>query len=243
MINDAIKKSEPALLAARQVRPSPGWHRLTERIASASFSSSPKEFMTSSTNRGFSLLEMLVVVAIGFIMAAVTLMAVKPLLQVNHINSAYDTTLSAMRNYRNLSITQSKRYILTFTAPGTITVQRWDWALPVSPAPVTVATFNLPNDVQFAVQAGFPAAGVDGFGTGVTNIDFDQGMGLGSQNYIMFMPDGSSQDNLGNFNSGVLYISGTGELYNSRALSVFGTTGRIRGWRLVNQAGNKWVQQ
>ena len=28
-------------------------------------------------------------------------------------------------------------------------------------------------------------------------------MGLGSQNYIMFMPDGSSQDTLGNYNSGV----------------------------------------
>ena len=39
----------------------------------------------------------------------------------------------------------------------------------------------------------------------VTAIDFDQGMGLGSQNYIMFMPDGSSQDTLGNYNSGVLY--------------------------------------
>ena len=237
------RKASPALLAARQMRPSLGWHRLTERIASASFSSSPKEFMTSSTNRGFSLLEMLVVVAIGFIMAGVTLMAVKPLLQVNHINSAYDTTLSVMRNYRNLSISQSKRYILTFTAPGTITVQYWGVGVPVSPAPVTVATFTLPNDVKFAVQAGFPAVGPDGFGTGLTNIDFDQGMGLGSQNYIMFMPDGSSQDTLGNYNSGVVYLTRPGELYSSRAVSVFGTTGRVRGWRLVNQAGPKWVQQ
>ena len=199
--------------------------------------------MKSSRNRGFSLLEMMIVVAIALIMARVTFIALMPMFKQNHVDSAYDTTLSVVRNYRNLAITQSRRYIVTFTNPGTITVQYWGVGVPVSPAPVTVATFTLPPDIQFAVQGGFPAAAPDNFGTGGTAIDFDQGMGLGSQNYIMFMPDGSSQDNLGNFNSGVLYISGTGELYNSRALSVFGTTGRIRGWRLVNQAGNKWVQQ
>src|SRR3984893_2921747 len=166
--------------------------------------------MKSSGNRGFTLLEMIVTISIGLIMAGVTFIALMPMFKENHVNAAYDTTLSVMRNYRNLSISQSKRYILTFTAPGTITVQYWGVGVPVSPAPVTVATFTLPNDVKFAVQAGFPAVGPDGFGTGLTNIDFDQGMGLGSQNYIMFMPDGSSQDNLGNFNSGVLYISGTG---------------------------------
>jgi hypothetical protein len=33
-------------------------------------------------------------------------------------------------------------------------------------------------------------------------------------------------------------------MYSSRAIDVFGTTGRIRGWRLYNQGGtNKWVQQ
>ena len=199
--------------------------------------------MKSSGNRGFTLLEMIVTIAIGLIMAGVTFIALMPMFKENHVNAAYDTTLSVLRNYRNQSITQSKRYILTFTAPGTITVQYWGVGVPVSPAPVTVATFSLPTDIQFAVQGGLPAPGPDGFGAGGTAIDFDQGMGAGSQNYIMFMPDGSSQDTLGNYNSGVLYLSRPGELYSSRAVSVFGTTGRVRGWRLVNQAGPQWVQQ
>ena len=199
--------------------------------------------MKSSGNRGFTLLEMIVTIAIGLIMAGVTFIALMPMFKENHVNAAYDTALSVLRNYRNQSITQSKRYILTFTAPGTITVQYWGVGVPVSPAPVTVATFSLPPDIQFAVQGGLPAPGPDGFGAGGTAIDFDQGSGAGSQNYIMFMPDGSSQDTLGNYNSGVLYLSRPGELYSSRAVSVFGTTGRVRGWRLVNQAGPKWVQQ
>jgi len=199
--------------------------------------------MTSWKNRGFTLLEMTIAIAIGVIMAAVTFIALMPLFNQSHVDAAYDTTLSAIRNYRSQSITQGKRFIVTFTAPGTITVQYWGMGAPVSPAPVTVATFTLPADIQFAVQAGFPTNAPDGFGSGVTAIDFDQGMGHGSQNYIMFMPDGSSQDTLGNYNSGVVYLSRPGDMYSSRAISVFGTTGRVRGWRLYNQGGNTWVQE
>jgi hypothetical protein len=33
-------------------------------------------------------------------------------------------------------------------------------------------------------------------------------------------------------------------LQSMRAITVFGTTGRVRGWRLVQQAGGPtWVQQ
>ena len=200
--------------------------------------------MTLRKNRGFSLLELLIVIAIGLTMAGITSMALMPLFQKNHVDQAYDLTMGVIRNYRNQSITNSKRYILTFTAPRTITVQYWGVAVPVSPPPVTVATYVLPQDMSFAVQAGFPATAPDSFGTGGTAIDFGQGLGLGSLPAIMFMPDGSSQDTLGDFNSGVLYITRPGDLYSSRAIDVWGATGRIRGWRLYNQGGsNKWVQQ
>ncbi len=198
--------------------------------------------MTLRKTRGFSLLELLIVISIGLIMGGVTFMAMKPLLNQDHVDQAYDTTLSALRNYRNLSITQSKRYIVYFTAPRTLTVQRWDYALPVSPAPITVATYTLPSDLQFAVQAGFPNPGPDNFGTGTTPITVNNCALVGT-NCLIFFPDGSAQDDLGNFNSGVVYLTRPGDLYSSRALSIFGTTGRVRGWRLYNQSGAKWVQQ
>ena len=117
--------------------------------------------MTSRKTRGFSLLELLIVISIGLIMGGVTFMAMKPLFNENHVDQAYDTTLSVMRNYRNLSITQSKRYIVFFTAPGTITVQYWGWAVPVSPAPVTVATYTLPlgHPVRGAGRVSQPRSG------------------------------------------------------------------------------------
>ncbi|MFZ0863525.1 MAG: type II secretion system protein [Candidatus Sulfotelmatobacter sp.] len=198
--------------------------------------------MKPSRNRGFTLLEMVIVVAISLIMAGVAFIAMMPSNKDNHVHTAYDTTLSVIRNYRNLSITQSIRYIVFFTPPGTITVQQWRFAVPVSPAPVTVATYNLPPDIQFAVQAGFPNPGPDNFGTGTAAITFNA-CGLVGQDCLIFYPDGSAQDDLGNFNNGVIYLSRPGDLYSSRAISVFGTTGRVRGWRLINNPGNTWIQQ
>jgi prepilin-type N-terminal cleavage/methylation domain-containing protein len=199
---------------------------------------------------GFSLLELLIVIAIGLTMAGVTFISMMPLFKQNHVDAAYDTTLSVIRNYRNQSIIQSRRYILLFTAPGTITVQFWGYVPPpgVSPAPVTVATYTLPQDIQFAVQAGFPNPGPDGFGTGSTYVVFNPCTTVEAGNpCIVFYPDGSAQDdagNPGNYNSGVVYLTRPGDMYSSRAIDVWGATGRIRGWRLYNQAGvNKWVQQ
>src|ERR1700757_1190470 len=119
--------------------------------------------MTLDKHRGFSLLELMITIAIGMVMAGVTVLALTPLFKQSHVDAAYDTTLSVIRTYRSQSISQSKRYIITFTAPGTITVQYWGVGVPVSPAPVTVATYTLPQDIQFAVQSGFPAAAPDSF--------------------------------------------------------------------------------
>src|ERR1700758_2704405 len=122
--------------------------------------------MTLDKNRGFSLLELIITIAIGMVMAGVTILALTPLFKQNHVDAAYDTALSVIRSYRSQAIAQSKRYIITFTPPGTITVQYWGVALPVSPAPVTVATYKLPEDIEFAVQAGFPNNAPDAFGAG-----------------------------------------------------------------------------
>ena len=87
----------------------------------------------------------------------------------------------------------------------------------------------------FAVKTGFPTNTPDGFGAGVHPIDFGQALAGEPLNYVVFMPDGSSQDNLGNYNSGVVYLTRPADtnIYNtSRAITVWGATGRIRGWRL-----------
>jgi prepilin-type N-terminal cleavage/methylation domain-containing protein len=199
--------------------------------------------MTSRKNRGFTLLELLITIGISLTMASITFIALMPVLNQMHVDAAYDTAFSVISNYRNQAITRTQRYILTFSTPGTITVQYWGGGVP-APAPVTVATFTLPTDIQFAVQAGLPNPGPDGFGDGTQPVAFNPcTVTETGQPCLIFTPDGSAQDDGGNYNGGVVYLSRPGDLYSSRAISVIGPTGKIRGWRLYNQSGNTWVQQ
>jgi len=206
--------------------------------------------MRLTRQRGFSLLELLITISIGLTMACVTFIAMRPLFSRSHLDSAYDTTLMVLRNTRHLAITQSHQYYVNFNPAGfpagTIQVTYQPAAVGgILPAVQNVNTYTLPPDVSFAVAAGFPANAPDTFGAGIAPIDFGQGLGGGSLKYVCFMPDGSARDALGNYNSGVVYLTQpTNTIYSSRSITVWGATGRIRGWRLVDQAGAPiWVQQ
>ncbi len=222
--------------------------------------------MSSKNNRGFTLIELTLVVAIGFTMVAISVMALIPMFKKNHVDQAYDTTLSVLRNYRNEAITQGNRYVVTFwtTDPpcqvknqSCIQVQVWGYtqASNTNQAPTTVFTYELPQDIQFAVQVGFPDPGPDGFGTGIAAYTFQTQNGSegctvvnAGNPCLVFYPDGSVQDDEGppgNYASGVVYITQpSSNVYSSRAIDVWGTTGRIRGWRLYSESGvNTWVQQ
>lgn len=208
--------------------------------------------MMCSKQRGFSLLELMITICIIVILGGVTFITFRPLLKKGHVDSAYETTLMVLRDTRHLAITQSHEYKVTFNPggfpAGTILVEYQPPAVGgVFPPLQQVNTYTLPTDVQFAVQAGFPASAPDGFGTGINAIDFGQGLGGGALNYVAFMPDGSARDtnNLGNYNSGVVYMTDpSSPIYGSRAATVWGATGRIRGWRLDQQgAAAVWVQQ
>jgi prepilin-type N-terminal cleavage/methylation domain-containing protein len=209
--------------------------------------------MTLRKQRGFSLLEMMITITFGLIIAGVSFVSLFPLLNRAHSETGYETTLMVLRDTRHLAITQSHEYVVTFNpagfAPGTIEVQYQPPAIGAGALPPLqlVNTYTLPIDVSFAVQPGFPAQAPDGFGTGIAAIDFGQGLGGGALNSIIFMPDGTARDNLGlgNFNSGVVYVTRPSDtIYSSRAVTVWGATGRIRGWRLIQQAGAAiWIQQ
>jgi prepilin-type N-terminal cleavage/methylation domain-containing protein len=219
-----------------------------------------KSMRTNAARRasGFSLLEMAIVLAIILTMSAVTFISLQPLMKQQRVTNAYNTVLGAMRQARDNSVAQRTSYVVTLdttTTPHSVTIQ------PTFPGPQGIqgpVTFSLPNDVTFNVVAGIPTAPTqtpDGFGVGAKAIDFGytgQGAGAGGKNQIYFCPDGSAQDAAGgagqctgNLNNGVVYIARQGELLSSRALTVWGATGRIRGWRLLTSGvgGVAWKRQ
>jgi prepilin-type N-terminal cleavage/methylation domain-containing protein len=225
-----------------------------------------KELMLFSLNnnnfkeRGFSLLEMAVVLAIALVMMSVAMLSLRPALKDVHINQAYNSTLAQIRGARERAVEGRQQYIVCLgthtpsgaaTPMGTPTAQsvsvfQWPSGTALSAA-VEISQITLPSDVQFLVISGIPTSAAtvpDGFGTGNVALAFDQGVAGGAADQIMFQPDGSARDTNGNLNNGVLYMARSGELYSSRAISLFGASGRVRGWRLVNSSGTAtWIQQ
>ncbi|HLK31733.1 MAG TPA: type II secretion system protein [Terriglobales bacterium] len=197
--------------------------------------------MTSTKNRGFTLIEISIVLAISFIAGGMFFMSLQPALKQSRVNNAYDETLMTLRRARDEAAAELRIYVVSFTLPGTITVTQ-----NTTTGPILVTTV-LPADVSFDVEAGIPNTSLttpDGFGTGKAAIDFDQGVGGGNTSTIYFYPDGTARDLNGNINNGVVYLARPGDLYSSRAITLWGTTGRLRGWRLYNNNGAPyWRQQ
>jgi prepilin-type N-terminal cleavage/methylation domain-containing protein len=191
---------------------------------------------------GFSLIEMLIVMSILLIATAIGFIELRPAMNQIRVSNAYNTTLMTIRRAREAAIGQRRTYIVTFNnavVPNSVTIA----PASVTPGGLNV-TYTLPNDVFFTATAGLPAIGPDGFGTGATAIDFDQNVGGGNKTSIYFFPDGSAQDVNNNTNNGVVYMGRNADLYSSMAITLWGATGRLRGWKLTNVAGAPtWKQQ
>jgi type II secretory pathway pseudopilin PulG len=206
--------------------------------------------MALRRQNGFSLLELAIALSLSMILAAVTVFAFQPMLKAQHVATAYNLTLMSLRKAHDAAAADMRIYVVTFTPAvpnvngGTITVTQ------DIPNPPTLFTAVLPADVTFHVEPGIPTSPVtapttpDGFGAGANAFDFDQPpSGLGGSNLIYFYPDGSAQDNGpngGSVNNGVVYLGIPGQLPTQHAVSLWGYTGRVRGWRLI-QVANQWT--
>jgi prepilin-type N-terminal cleavage/methylation domain-containing protein len=192
--------------------------------------------------RGFSLLEMMAVIAIGFIVSAMAMMTLQPMLKYTRVTNAYNITLMAMRQAHDSAVDQRQIYFVTFThntiPPDQITITQ-------GATGTVVNTFTIPNDVAFQTQFGLPGAGKtpDNFGAGVLAIHFDIGVAGGAPNVVYFYPDGTAEDVNGNLNNGIIYIARANDLFSSHAITLWGATGRLRGWRLYTNAGVKYWRQ
>jgi type II secretory pathway pseudopilin PulG len=211
--------------------------------------------MRSSKNRGFSLLEMLAAIGISMTLAGIAAMALMPVSNSQHITTAYNDTLTTLRRARDQAAGDMRIYVVTFTAPGTITVQQagpGNTTCTFAPTGAVLVQTVLPPDVTFSTQIGMPTSNSysappttpDAFGTLASPIDLDEANSNPGVTSVCFNPDGTATDTLGYMAGGVVYMNRLGDLYSSRAITLWGSTGRIRGWRLYNVAGvNTWQQQ
>lgn len=194
----------------------------------------------------------MITVSISLILTGVAAITLQPTLAQQRVNDAYNTTLTSLRRAREAAASDMRVYVVSFSPAvtganpngGTIAVtQNTTTGTPLF-------TVTLPADVTFHVEPGVPTSNTtapttpDGFGTAAYTFDFDQNDPSGGASTIYFYPDGSARDINGNINNGVVYLGRPGSLNTCRAVTLWGSTSRIRGWRLSLTGGVwSWSQQ
>lgn len=199
-----------------------------------------KGHMRSRKSRGMTLIELLVCMTVFVMASTIAVVNMKLAFAQSRVNTAYNLSLMTMRRARQTAIDNRKTYIVTFVVPRTIQVYRQDGGTPL-PAPILLNTYTLPTDIQFRNEPGIPTTPSqtpDQFGSGAYAVDFDVNVGGGAGTSVYFRPDGGAYDALGNVNNGVVYIARQGDLMSSRAITLFGLSGRLRGWRLYPNASS-----
>jgi len=216
------------------------WHTCKQQMAANTHELAPtcpekwslaKAGCSSGSAKGFSLIEMIVVVAIITIMSVLAIINLPPALAGMRLSSALNMTGEALSRARGSAYANRCVYRVDFTLPNNITVTQ-------QATGVVVSQVVLPPGVRFDAEPGIPnlvTTVPDGFGTGANNLPIDFGLNLAAAGNIpvYFYPDGSARDANGAINNGIIYLAQPGNLSSSRAITVWGLTGRVKRWVLA----------
>jgi type II secretory pathway pseudopilin PulG len=206
-----------------------------------------------STQSGFSLLEITIVATIVLGATAAAFVNLMPSINNSRSNAGMELVLGELRRAHERAVDERRIYRVTFNAPNTIQVDVGTVAIIGATITDSAPAFQpaqlpltLPGNMQFLVVPGIPTGALatpDSFGSGNNAIDFDLGNG-GGGTQVYFEPDGRALDAGNRLNNGVLYIAQPTNLFSSRAVSLYGSTGRTKGWTLTKLAGGAtgWTQ-
>jgi type II secretory pathway pseudopilin PulG len=204
------------------------------------------------SERGFSMVEMAVVVGLVLVVIGTAIVVLAPYLRTSNANAGMEMVLGELRRAHERAIDERRIYRVTLVPPRTIQVDVGQVANVATTITGSAPGFvpaqpplTLPSRLQFIAVVGIPTSAQttpDGFGTGANAIDFDIANG-GGGNQIYFQPDGRALDGANRLNDGVVYIAEPNFLFSSRAVSLYGATGRAKGWFLSTVGGaTRWTQ-
>ncbi len=179
--------------------------------------------------RGFTFIEVLLVLALLMVISGFSMIIIGPALKARNVEMAVRTVSLQMSRARQFSVDARRLTRVTFTAPSTITVHQ---QAPVAEggAWTQVSEAELPGEMEFNIDAGI-SSGPEDFTT-------SQAINFSGLSQVFFMPDGSAITGIGQISNGVAYVSWPQEVDTTRAVTLFGGTGRIKRWKYVYESGS-----
>ena len=189
------------------------------------------------------MVEVLIVLGILVVLATGAVVIVQPSLRRARSDAGVAYVINQIRNARQHAIAERRVYELDFVAPRTMNLQQGN-NVNGNLTFTAAGSLDLPVIMQFQLPAAKPATPPDSFGAQSSAVDFSVTGGGGGGTSLYFQPDGTVMDAQNGLTNGVVYVSQTGDADTSRAVSLFGATGRAKAWR-INQTANgpQWVQE
>ncbi len=175
---------------------------------------------------GFSLLELLIVIALIGIMGGAAVVTFTRVLPQRRADSAFDFLRTQLLQARQNAIDQRRNYLATFQGASNneLLIQR----LNLDASRTTVADYFLPYGAAYTYFSTLPDT-PDGFGnSSASGINFTSGY---TGKTMIFVSDGTMTDGNSAFTNFTVFIGIEANPVTARAVTVMGATGRIRGYR------------
>jgi prepilin-type N-terminal cleavage/methylation domain-containing protein len=191
----------------------------------------------ANLQRGFTMIELSIVVMIILIISAMALIAYLPTLQDARFDAAMREVVDQLRQAREYAIANRRYVQVTFptvvvggkTQYAVVLLQRNDLTAGAGAINPTLSTIYLQYPAQYLVIAGSPDT-PDAFGNSAA-IEFE-GLNGGPVGGMLFQSDGELVDGT-TFQpiNGTVFLAYPGKNTSARAITVLGGTGRARGWK------------
>jgi prepilin-type N-terminal cleavage/methylation domain-containing protein len=182
---------------------------------------------------GFTLLEIMVVVGLLGVLAAMALMVSPVMLSSARADAGLSQVLDALRSAREVAISQRRNVQLDFIGTNAIQTRRVDIGANGQILGTTVLrTIELENRMEFRLDPDVADDTPDQFGNG-TALDFD------SPPPRMFTSEGTFVNATGDVINGTVFLSIRDQENSARAITIMGATALISVWRWN---GRQWVE-
>jgi prepilin-type N-terminal cleavage/methylation domain-containing protein len=197
-------------------------------------------------DRGFSLIEAIMVVAVIVTISSIAIIRLEPYLQQSQANAGLDQVKTVLRQARETAISQRRTIIVKFVSAVASTpcptaanisncVELFQMVVSGTPPTQTQAanpyvTVPIESNIKFLTYSG-EVDTPDGFGiSGATGgIEFG-GVGGGPGSGMQFQSDGTFTDGSGNLINGTVFLGANNMPASAQAVTVMGGTGRIRAY-------------
>jgi prepilin-type N-terminal cleavage/methylation domain-containing protein len=188
--------------------------------------------------RGFSMIELVIVVSIVLIVTAISITQLKPNLQNARIDAAMREVVETFRQAREFAIANRRYTQVTFPANNQLQIIQLNTLTPGAGGINTVLdTVTLAPPLIFTLD-GMPDT-PDAYGN-ASAIVFEN-IANGPVGGMVFQSDGEFLDGTTFLPiNGTIFLGIPGQQSTARAVTVLGTTGRVRGWK--STGATAWYQ-